>query len=447
MKTLEVCAPAEALEGSVPVPSDQGVLLARIAQAVLSRGTSRFDVVDVGGRVQAFLAVLSYLGISVVQEERAVRVTGVGLGSQPLSGDTIEVDARGHTDLGALLLGLLAGRSGSSRLLCDATLFDGLGALFEARGLVARRIVGGVHVLELVIFSERPPGIEVDLGAAPAWVKQSILLLGLRAQTQTVVREACLSADHLERSLLRGRAPLFVHSAEVTLHPPRDVDALGPDHYEFIGSHEVASYLLVCPLIAPRGGRVTVREVASNSSASATVALLRWLGAEVHIEPRGDRQGEPLSDWSLIARGPLRGGAVVSGELLTRQADAVLPLVAALACASRPSRIEGACFTQRDGSNRIVARATGVLKNLGLSASADGTDWVVGGSTALPLERGLRVTTGGDPRLALFASVIGLAGAEPSRIDDAACVGEIFPRCSGTLRALGADARLLELEA
>ena len=52
--------------------------------------------------------------------------------------------------------------------------------------------------------------------------------------------------------------------------------------------------------------------------------------------------------------------------------------------------------------------------------------------------RAARITTGGDHRLALAATVLALAGDGPTVVDDVGCIARFFPRFVGSLRALGA---------
>ncbi len=51
--------------------------------------------------------------------------------------------------------------------------------------------------------------------------------------------------------------------------------------------------------------------------------------------------------------------------------------------------------------------------------------------------RPLQVTTGGDYRLALLATILALGSDQASIIDDVECLRQGFPRWVGTLRAVG----------
>jgi 5-enolpyruvylshikimate-3-phosphate synthase len=282
----------------------------------------------------------------------------------------------------------------------------------------------------------------VKLTGAIPWVKQAFLLLALRAAGPSVVSEAMVSADHLERALHRARAPIYVEGAVLTVHPPRDSDALKPDQYEHVGSALCAAHLVMLPLCAPHGGRVTVRNVSSNRSSAEIWPLLKMLGADVHVEARGDRQGEPVADVTVSSGGLVRGGAVIAGEQAIRLADTVLPLLVLLGISSTPSALVDLATWRGDASLKILPRAVGFLRQAGFSAEMRADSVEIGGPAKG--DGPLVATTGGEGRLALLGGVLGVSRTAPSRIDDVACLAHVFPRFAGTLRGLGVPARIVD---
>lgn len=440
VQVLTVSAGPGPLEGSVPVPSDEGVALARLAAAVLSRGESRVNVREPGAQIQTFLRLLEALGVEVRRAEDDVFVRGLGLTALPDYDEGLCLDLRGEVLVAGLALGLLAGRARSITILCDETIRATLGARLEQMGLGRLVTTAEGAGVQLAAIEGRPPGFDLQLTGLFPWEKQALLLLALRASSKSRIIEGVLSPDHLERVLFRARAPIQAESTWMEVHPPRDEDALAPSSYEFVGSMFVAGHLLLLPLLASAGGAVTVREVSTNRSASDLPTLLKVLGADIEVQARGDRQGEPLADITLRARGPLRGGFTLAGEQATRLLDLSLPLLAALARGARPTLVTDLVCGQRDGSQNVVQRAAAYLLSAGAPVQLTEQGILVGGapSSAKPL----RVTTGGDRRLALLGALLGSASPEPSAIDDVACLGEVFPRCAGTLRRLGALARV-----
>lgn len=441
---LSVSAGEGTVSGSVPIPSDEGVALARLAASLLSRGTSRVHVREPGAQVAAFLRLLEVLGVPSDRVGDEILIQGFGLTALPEYAEDLCLDLRGEAMVAGLALGLLAARSRSITILCDEAVRSTLGARLEHMGLARTVATPDGTGLFLGATRERPPGIDAELTGLFPWEKQALLLLALRAKTPSRIIEGVLSADHLERALFRSRAPIHAESTLLEIHPPRDEDALAPSAYEFIGSQFVGGHLLLLPLLTPKGGEVTVREMATNRSAVELPTILRLLGADVLVEPRGDRQGEPFADVTVRASGPLRGGISLAGEQTARLLDLALPLLAALARAERSSLVTEIICAQRDGSSAVVPRAVAFIASAGLPIQMTEVGVTMGGGTAH--HRALRVTTGGDSRLALLGALLGCAGFEESAIDDVHCLSGAFPRCAGTLRRLGPSARVQRAE-
>jgi 5-enolpyruvylshikimate-3-phosphate synthase len=438
---LTLRAPEGPIAGSVPLPTDDNIVLCRTMLSLCSRGESSLVVRYPSRAVTCLFSALELLGLIRAASDERHFVRGMGLGNDGLP-DTPTLDARGEAATAALLLSFLAGRKTESRLLVDPIVADLLGPFFSERGLALVESLDDAATFTLLPTQERWQGVEADLSGAVPWVKHALLLLGLRAQSPSRVSEVFLSADHLERALFRAKAPIFAETTTVTLHPPRDGDALAPAQYDHVGSMLCAAHLIVLPLCAPHGGRVTVRDVSANRSSGELWSLLRVLGADVRVDSKGDLQGEPIADVTLSAEGPLLRGATISGEQALRLGDAVLPLLVALARARGPSDLAHLTFVRGDGSTRILPRAVAFLRQAGFSAEFVSDCLRVGGGLA-PHEP-VRVTTGSDARLGLLGALLAVTRESESAIDDVACLADIFPRFAGTLRGLGIAARIRE---
>lgn len=427
----------EALRGGVPLPCDQEILLCRVALAVLSRGTSSFRAPGAQGTLFTMLEALSQFGLVSSWEGELLRIEGQGL--LGLRAPDQAIDLRGDAVAGAILLGLVCSRPFASELWVDQVVAETLvPALASAHALCVETLSqgGGSRVAcDAVKEGERAEGLQVATHGLFPWVKQAILLAGMRAKSPTVVEERMASSDHLERAMTRARMPLEALGTVLTLHPPRDADAAAPQIYEHIASAELLVPLMSCGLAVP-GSELSVRDVAINPTRSDWATLLRLSGAQVGITPEGDFQGEPIGRVALIS-GKTRA-CQVSGETAFRLGDGIFYLMAALAGADGTSEFEGLVPRGRGGDERVFGRLFGLMRSAGAEVTeANGRVRVTGsaGSRLKPL----RVTTGGDARLALVATILGLMGSGTSTIDNVDCLRHVFPRWVGTLRALGAQ--------
>jgi 3-phosphoshikimate 1-carboxyvinyltransferase len=185
-----------------------------------------------------------------------------------------------------------------------------------------------------------------------------------------------------------------------------------------------------------------VRNVGLNPTRSALLDALRSLGVRAGTSPQGDALGEPVGEVSAFGAGA--HGGLVGGEVGVRLGEDFVP--AALVAAAAQGTVElsdvlpgGGVWSGADaaGAGRDVARLVGLLRSFGIEASPTSAGLVVQGAAGKRL-RAARVTTGGDHRLALGATVLALAGDGPTVVDDVGCIARFFPRFVGSLRALGA---------
>ncbi len=270
-----------------------------------------------------------------------------------------------------------------------------------------------------------------DSRALASATKGALLLSGLYAHGTTALREPMLTADHAERLLLALGVPLRTLATVVELDAAGWSGSMSAFDARVPGDPSAAAFLVGAALMVP-ASRVTVRHVGTNPTATGFFDALRDLHAPVALEPDGDESGEPIAAVHVENASAL-ASAKIGSEIVWRAADelAVLAAVAARAPGTTTLRAgESGATEARASAAAAVLRAFGVECEL----LADGL-LVVGRPGAV---RAARVESSGDARVAMSAVLLGLAGDGPSRVAGADCIGEVFPRFVGTLRALGA---------
>lgn len=423
------------LHGSVPVPADPAFGQIALGVAACAAGSTRLALSAVPEPVRALASALEVCGLPVTLDGEGCVVTGAGLDGVRAPAQVL--DARGAPLAASVLAGLLASRSFESELVVDELWADEVLPAFErAHRLVRSPAEGGGSAVRFLPTTERPSGVRLRLPGARPWAKVALLLGGLRASSATSLQETLMSPDHCERLLHHLRLPVETSGPTVTLHPPRDADALRGFTQPFVGDPAAGAYLLAAAALVP-GSHVTVRGVSLNPTRSTLLEALRLLGARVGITPGADALAEPVGEISIYGEG-IRGGTV-AGELGARLGDDFVPLALLSAAAESPLELgDLLCggLVHTGAGSRDVARVVGVLRAFGLEAVPSGEGLVVAPARG-PL-RGTQVTTGGDPKLALAATVLALCADGPSTVDDVECLTRSFPRWVGTLRALGA---------
>ena len=191
------------LRGSRRVPGDKSVSHRAIMLGALAEGITRISGFLEGEDTRATAQVFRQLGVRIETPSANERVVhGVGLGG--LKGSAEPLDC-GNAGTGMrLLAGVLAGQSFDSVLVGDASLsrrpmrrviepLERMGAVIgsEAGGVPPLRIQGGSPLR----------GLDYTLPVASAQVKSALLLAGLYADGETVVREPHPTRDYSERML------------------------------------------------------------------------------------------------------------------------------------------------------------------------------------------------------------------------------------------------------
>jgi 3-phosphoshikimate 1-carboxyvinyltransferase len=443
--------PARApLRGGVPVPSDKSIAHRCLILGALGSGPTEVRRFSYGGDNVSTMNVMRALGITVDDDgEGTLRVHGKGL--HGLSAPAGPLDCGNSGTTMRIMTGVLAAQRFKSVLVGDASLsrrpMARVANPLRRRGAV---IEGKFHATKA---GEITPPLEIGplagdnalgeceetLAVASAQVKSALLLSGLYAAGNTWVKEPLVSRDHTERILSALGVPIRAIGPMVELDIGRFDGAFPGFANDVPGDLSAAAFLLVAGAIVP-GSELTVRGTGLNPTRSGVLDFLRDAGVTLGIEPRADAMGEPVGDVH-VRHGDVRG-ALLAGELLTRAIDEV-PVLSVLAARARGvTEIADAAELRVKESDRLAAMAT-VLRAFGVSCEERPDGMLVEGKPEGPL-KAAEVDSLGDHRIAMSAALLALVADGESRIRDVECVGTSFPKFAGTLRALGADVRVVE---
>lgn len=388
------------LRGELRVPGDKSVSHRALLLSSVASGPSRIRGLLDSADVRATAAAVEAMGVSLASGggELVVQPPARGLGEP----DRVLDCGNSGTSI-RLLAGLIAAHSLFAVLTGDESLrrrpmerivspLRRMGARIEGRS--------GGSLAPLAIRGGGLEAVHHDLEIASAQVKSALLLAGLRCGV--AVREPAQSRDHTERMLRSMGAILRRDPEGWLLLVPQD-EPLQPVDVQVPGDLSSAAFFLVAAAIV-EGSEVTIRDLGLNPTRSGVLDVLRQMGAELSVEPRGgtSTQGEPIGD--VTVRGGALRGALIGRELSLRALDE-LPIVAVAAAVARGrTTIEGAAELRVKESDRI-ARVVEGLRALGVAVEEhpDGmTIW--GGALSGPA----RIDASGDHRIAMAFAVAGL---------------------------------------
>ena len=416
MRTLHVTG-GRPLRGRIRVPGDKSISHRALLLAARAEGTSVVRGLADGDDVARTRAAVEALGAEVEGD----RITG-GTGRLHEPDAVLDV---GNSGTGIrLLAGYCAAFDWLTVLAGDASVnrrpMDRVADPLRAMGATVDGRDGG-HYPPLVVRGGGLRGIDYAPPVASAQVKGAVLLAGLGAEGETVVREAVATRTHTEDMLASSGADVEVAVGADGEHVVRlRPGPLTPFVLDVPGDPSQAAFWVVAACIVP-GSDVVVEDVHVGPGRRGFLDVLERMGADVEVAER-----------TIRARyGPLKGSAV-GGPEVPSLIDEIPVLAVAAAVAETPTEIGGAAELRVKESDRIATVSDG-LRAFGVTLETKADGFVVPGGARL---RGGRADAAGDHRVAMAMAVAALAADGDSEVDGWEAVATSYPGFEADLAVL-----------
>ncbi len=193
----EIICPARAIEGVITLPGDKSISHRYGMLASIASGRSTIANYSTGADCQSTLACMAALGAKIERQEGSVVIEGGSL-QEPAGLLQGMLDAGNSGSTIRMLSGILAAQEFTSRIGGDESLsrrpmarvigpLTEMGARIEARD---------GKFPPLTIHGRQLHGIDYQLPMPSAQVKSCVLLAGLFAHGDTIVREPGRTRDH-----------------------------------------------------------------------------------------------------------------------------------------------------------------------------------------------------------------------------------------------------------
>jgi 3-phosphoshikimate 1-carboxyvinyltransferase len=416
---VTVVAPAVSVRGAVAVPGDKSishraVLIGSICEGeTVVRGFGRSE--DTMSTVNAMRA----LGVGIEDDGAdTLRIEGAGL--RGLRAPDGPIDCGNAGTLVRLLAGILAGQQGQQfELTGDESLSSRpMARIADPLAQMGAGVETADGHLPLGIDARPLRGIDYELPVASAQVKSCVLLGGLYADGETVVREPVPTRDHTERMLRAAGARVRTSPGRVAVERAARLE-LG--EVVVPGDISSAAPLILAATLLP-GSELIVTGVGVNPTRTGFLDVLERMGARIAVFNRRTAAGEPVADVEITHAELV--ATEVEPEEVPRLVDELPLFVLAASMARGDSRVRGAAELRAKETDRISAVTTG-LRALGAHVTGTPDGFRVRGVPARP--RGGRMGSAGDHRIAMLAAVAGLASRDGVRIEDAESVAISFP--------------------
>ena len=453
------------LRGIVRPPGDKSISHRSLILSALAEGESQIFGLSDGEDVRHTAAALSAMGADISlpddlgSPEAEVRVTG-GKFREP--SETLHLGNSGTSM--RLLAGVCAAHPMNAILDGDESLRSRpMGRIAEPLGLMGATVAkaSGVSTAEtatavshasqlltapIAITGGNLSGIDYTLPVASAQVKGAVLLAGLRARGETIVREFLPSRAHTEEMLAECGADIeATHGGEFHKTTRLRSSRLQPHVWHIPADPSQAAFWIVAALCAPAsevvaenvylgpgregfvdvllrmGGRI---EFASRDSSEASGNASKTIASDISGNVAGSTSGSPSR--SIKARTSSLSATDISPQEVPRLIDEIPVLAIAAAHAEGITRFHGVGELRTKESDRVAAICA-MLQALGGQAEAEGDTLIVQGTGGL---RPGQVDAAGDHRIAMSAAVAAMAmsaGAEVT-ISGWEAVATSYPR-------------------
>jgi 3-phosphoshikimate 1-carboxyvinyltransferase len=422
-------SPGGAVTGVVELPGDKSISHRYAILAALAEGKSEIVNYASAADCRSTLECVRRLGAEIEVASDRVRITGAGLDGLKEPRKTLDAENSGTTM--RMLTGVLAGQRFSSTITGDDSL----------RKRPMRRVIDPLKQMGADIASHdggRAPlairggklrAIDYATPIPSAQVKSAVLLAGLFAEGETIVREQVATRDHTETALREfGARVESVGKGAIRIHPRPKLLAR---QLMVPGDLSGAVFLISTALILPES-LLMLHNVGLNPTRARVLDFLISIGGSVKVTAVQMRDGELVGDVS-IAYSELVGGTV-AGTQVAEMIDE-LPMLAALGpFTEKGIEIRDAQELRVKESDRIATIAAG-LRAMGASVEEFPDGMRVAGRSARKL-RGATVESHGDHRIAMALSVAALGAEGETTIRNAECVSVSFPEFFATLERL-----------
>ena len=277
----------------------------------------------------------------------------------------------------------------------------------------------------LVIKGATLTGIDYELPVASAQVKAAVLLAGIHADGETVVRERVRTRAHTEEMLAEFGADVEVTDDGRTIRVRRST--IRPFDIDVPGDPSQAAFWIVAALVVP-DSEIVVEGVYIGPARAGFLEVLSRMGADVDVQTRADGWAD------ICARHSALRATDISAEEVPSLVDELPVLAVAAAHADGVTTVRGAGELRVKETDRI-ATITTELSRLGVGIESREDGFVVRGSTTE--WRGATVDSHGDHRIAMALAVAASAVDEETVVTGWDAVAISYPGFGEELAACG----------
>jgi len=416
------------LKGNIFVPGDKSISHRSLILGSIAQGETRISNFLNSLDCLKTLECVQALGAEIeLCKDNSVKIKGKGLYGLKEPKDILDVGNSGTTI--RLLTGLLSGQNFCSVLNGDNSIRKRpMKRVVQPLRLMGADIWGRKdgQFAPLSIRGNKLNPLHYTLPVASAQVKSALLLAGLCATGETVIRESLSTRDHTERMLEIMQADIKISPPEIKIKGGtelRSTDIFIP------GDISSAAYFIAAASIL-RDSQIIIKQVGVNPTRTGIIEILKKMGAKIDILNYQIKSNEPQADL-MIEYSKLKG-VEIKKENVPFLIDE-LPLIAVVATQAQGKTVVSGARELRvketDRINAIVSE----LKKMGADIEEEEDGFTVNGPTRL---QGAACESYNDHRIAMSLAVAALLAEGKTVIRNSECIDISFPGFEKTLQNL-----------
>ncbi|MCC5910553.1 MAG: 3-phosphoshikimate 1-carboxyvinyltransferase [Clostridiaceae bacterium] len=408
---------AQKLEGEITVPGDKSISHRAVMLSSISKGKSIVTGFLRGEDCLSTIACFRGLGIEIEDKGKEIIVEGKGLYGLREPEDILDAGNSGTTM--RLISGILSGQEFLTVVTGDGSLRKRPMAriakpLREMGSFIEGRNHG--NLAPLVIRGGNLKAIDYQSPVSSAQVKSAILLAGLYAEGETIVREEVTSRDHTERMLKSLGGKVFVEDGAVKVKSSE----LYGEAIQVPGDISSAAFFMAAAA-AIEGSDLVIEGVGLNPTRTGIIDVLKEMGAEIEIDNIYTSGGEEIGD--IHIKGKKLKGIKITKQIIPRLIDEIPVIAMIAATAEGKTTITGAEELKVKETNRITAMVM-EMKKLGIRVTELSDGMEIEGLNTI---KGATVESYGDHRIAMAMAIGGLFSEGDVKIQGSECIAISFP--------------------
>lgn len=414
------------LKGNISVPGDKSISHRSLILGSIAQGETRiYNFLDSLDCLKT-LECMQALGAEIdLGKDNFIKIKGKGLYGLQEPKDMLDVGNSGTTI--RLLTGLLSGQNFYSVLNGDNSIRRRpMKRVVEPLRLMGADIWGRKdgQFAPLSVRGNKLNPLHYTLPVASAQVKTALLLAGLYAAGETVIKEPLPTRDHTERMLKVMQADIKISSPEVKIKGGKELKST---EIFIPGDISSAAYFIAAASIL-RDSQILIKHVGVNPTRTGIIKILKMMGAKINILNYQIKSNEPQADLK-IEYSELKGIEIRKEEVPLLIDE--LPLIAVVATqAQGKTVVSGAKELRVKETDRIKATVN-ELKKMGADIEEKDDGFIVTGPSRL---KEAVCESYNDHRIAMSLAVAALLAEGKTVIKNSECIDISFPGFEKTLQ-------------